>query len=105
MLDTTLYLLEELLESIEDQIQAAKKLDIENLTLATQRRQDLIFELEVEHDGQPMDLDDEILDLRDQIELADQRLLLILETVVQITKKTQESGSGLVYDKNGTIQT
>ena len=101
-MDTILYLFESLLEAIEEQIDAAKKLNTAALVRATERRQDLLFEIEVEQGGRRIEPDEELIDIKQQIEIADERLLNILETVVQITKKVE--GYEGMYSKKGELK-
>ena len=65
-METILYLFEALLETIEEQIDAAKKLDTTALARATERRQDLLFEIEVEQAGKVLDPDEELIDIKQQ---------------------------------------
>jgi len=101
-MDSVQYLLESLLETIEEQIEAAKKLDTEALSLATERRQDLLFELEVERNERYFEATDELIALKEDIDIADQRLMSILETVVEITKSME--GKESFYSKKGNLQ-
>ena len=101
MFDPLVHMLEELLSTVEEQIVAAKKLDVELLSEATERRQDLLFELEVERANRVIEVSDEALDLKEQIDLADERLIAILETVVNITKKVSGDFNNNVYSKKG----
>ena len=103
MFDPLVHMLKELLITVEEQIESAKKLDVELLAEATERRQDLLFELEVERANRIIDVSDEALDLKDQIDLADERLLAILETVVNITKKVNGDLDNKTYSKKGNI--
>ena len=101
-MDSVQYLLESLLETIEEQIEAAKKLDTEKLSLATERRQDLLFELEVERNDRYFEPTAELVALKEDIDIADQRLMSILETVVDITKSV--AGKESFYSKKGNLQ-
>ena len=101
MFDPLVNMLKELLSTVEEQIVAAKKLDVELLAEATERRQDLLFELEVERANRIIEVSDDALDLKDQIDLADERLIAILETVVNITKKVRGDFNNNVYSKKG----
>ena len=101
-MDSVQYLLESLLETIEEQIEAAKKLDTEKLSAATERRQDLLFELEVERNDRFFEPSDELVALKADIDNADQRLMSILETVVEITKSME--GKESFYSKKGNLQ-
>ena len=101
-METILYLFEALLETIEEQIDAAKKLDTAALARATERRQDLLFEIEVEQGGKIIDPDEELIDIKQQIDIADERLLNLLETVVQITKEVE--GLEGFYSKKGDLE-
>jgi len=100
-MEMVIYLLEALLETIETQIDAAKKLETTRLSEATERRQDLLFELEVERNNRYFEPTDELLDLKEQIDIADQRLLSILETVVKITDSM--NGKESFYSKKGNL--
>ena len=100
-MEMVIYLLESLLETIETQIDAAKKLDTTRLSEATERRQDLLFELEVERNNRYLEPTEELLDLKEQIDIADQRLLSILETVVKITDSM--NGKESFYSKKGNL--
>ena len=104
MYDPLMNMLQELLSIVEEQIEAAKSLDVELLADATERRQDLLFELEVERSNRIIDVSDEALDLKDQIDLADERLLAILETVVNITKAANGELDPQTYSKKGSIE-
>lgn len=101
IMESVVFLLESLLETIEAQIEAAKKLDTAALTQATERRQDLLFELEVERNSRYFTPDDDIIALKEEIDIADQRLMSILETVVQITKSVE--GNEAFYSKKGDL--
>ncbi len=103
MFDPLTNMLTELLSIVEEQIEAAKSLDVALLADATERRQDLLFELEVERSNRIIDVSDEALDLKDQIDLADERLLAILETVVNITKAANGELDPQTYSKKGNI--
>ena len=100
-MDSVKYLLESLLETIEDQIDSAKKLDPERLSIATERRQDLLFEIEVERNSRYFESNEELVALKESIDIADQRLLGILETVVEITKSME--GEESFYSKKGDL--
>ena len=100
-MEMVIYLLESLLETIETQIEAAKKLDTTRLSEATERRQDLLFELEVERNNRYLEPTEELLDLKEQIDIADQRLLSILETVVKITDSM--NGKESFYSTKGNL--
>ena len=104
MFDPLVNMLKELLSTVEEQIVAAKKLDVELLAEATERRQDLLFELEVERANRIIEVSDDALDLKDQIDLADERLLAILETVVNITKAASGDLDKQTYSKKGNIE-
>jgi hypothetical protein len=100
-MESVIYLLESLLETIEDQIDAAKKLDPARLSTATERRQDLLFEIEVERNSRYFESNEELIALKEEIDIADQRLLGILETVVEITKSME--GAESFYSKKGDL--
>jgi hypothetical protein len=101
-MDSVQYLLESLLETIEEQIEAAKKLNTDALSVATERRQDLLFELEVERNERYFESTEELVALKEEIDVADQRLMSILETVVDITKSMEAKES--FYSKKGNLE-
>ena len=100
-MDSVIFLLESLLETIEEQIDAAKKLDTERLSQATERRQDVLFELEVERNNRYFSADEEMIALKEEIDIADQRLMSILETVVQVARSVE--GNEAFYSKKGDL--
>ena len=51
-MNTAEYLLRRMIEVVEEQVNAAKKIDIKTLQDATERRQDLLFQLEIERESQ-----------------------------------------------------
>jgi hypothetical protein len=94
-------LLKHLLVTIEIQLDAAKKLNAESLQLATEKRQDLLFELELEQGR--VQKTDEIVSLLEQIEKLDQRLMDVLEIVSDACRSANPSKSPTTYDNTGKL--
>jgi hypothetical protein len=95
------YLLENLLETIHIQLDAAKKMDAERLTEATNRRQDLLFQidLEVPHTR----ITDYLVELQEEIAKLDDRLMAVLEVVNEACRTANPSKTPETYTSKGTI--
>ena len=74
-------LMENLLLCIKDQIKHAKALNGEALSEATAHRQDLLFELELEHKNNNVSVTERMKELHQEITTLDERLISILATV------------------------
>lgn len=95
------YLLEHLLETVHLQLEYAKKMDADKLKDATNRRQDLLFQLELEvvHTERT----DYLVELQQEIEKMDDRLMAVLEVVNDACKIANPSKSPETYTSKGTI--
>ena len=95
------YLLEHLLETIHLQLEFAKKMDADKLKEATNRRQDLLFQLELEvvHTERT----DYLVELQEEISKMDDRLMAVLEVVNEACKIANPSKSPETYTSKGTI--
>ena len=95
------HLLEHLLSTIEHQLTAAKKMDVDELQVATERRQDLLFQLEMEIGM--VEKTERIEELQTEIQHLDERLMAVLEIVNQACRLANPSKSATVYDAKGSI--
>ena len=95
------HLLEHLRSTVEHQLTAAKKMDIENLQVATERRQDLLFQLEMEV-GLVQETE-RVQKLQLEIQNLDERLMAVLEIVNNACRLANPSKSATVYDAKGSI--
>ena len=95
------YLLEHLLETIYVQLESAKKMDAERLKDATNRRQDLLFQLELEilHAKKT----DYLMELQQEITKVDDRLMAVLEVVNEACRIANPSKTPETYTSKGTI--
>ena len=95
-------LLHNILRIAETQLDAAKQMDVEKLTEATARRQDLLFELELES-GHVVS-SDELDKLREKLEMVDRRLLDVLKVVSNVCEVVNPPRSPTTYGSNGRIK-
>ena len=95
------YLLEHLLEIIHIQLEHAKKMDADQLKEATARRQDLLFQLELEiiHAQKT----EYLAELQQEIVNVDDRLMAVLEVVNEACRIANPSKSPETYTAKGTI--
>ena len=95
------YLLEHLLETIHVQLEHAKKMDAEKLKEATNRRQDLLFQLELEiiHAQRT----EYLVELQQEIEKVDDRLMAVLEVINEACRIANPSKTPETYTSKGTI--
>ncbi len=95
------YLLEHLLETAYKQLEHAKKMDADALSDATNRRQDLLFQLDLEiPHTQPTPYLEE---LQQHLKQIDERLMLVLEMVNDACRVANPSKSPETYTAKGTI--
>lgn len=95
------YLLEHLLETIHIQLEFAKKMDAQKLKEATDRRQDLLFQLELEIiNAQRTDY---LVELQQKISKIDDRLMAVLEVVNEACRIANPSKTPETYTSKGTI--
>lgn len=95
------HLLEHLAVTIEEQLDAAKKMDVERLQQATERRQDLLFQLEFECGF--VTSTDNITALQEAIEVLDSRLMAVLEVVNDACRAVNPSKTAETYNAKGSI--
>ena len=95
------YLLEHLLETIYIQLEYAKKMDADRLKEATDRRQDLLFQLELEiiHAQKT----EYLVELQQEITKVDDRLMAVLEVVNEACRIANPSKTPETYTVKGTI--
>ena len=95
------YLLEHLLETAHIQLEFAKKMDAEKLKEATDRRQDLLFQLELEiiHAQET----EYLMELKQEITKVDDRLMSVLEVVNDACRIANPSKTPETYTSKGTI--
>ena len=95
------YLLEHLLETSHIQLEYAKKMDAEGLKEATSRRQDLLFQLELEvvH----AEKTEYLLELQQEVTKIDDRLMAVLEVVNEACRIANPSKTPETYTAKGTI--
>jgi hypothetical protein len=95
------YLLERLLETAYIQLEHAKKMDAEKLKEATHRRQDLLFQLDLEapHTKPTAYLKE----LQTEIAKVDERLMAVLELVNNACQIANPSKTPETYTSKGTI--
>ena len=95
-------LLHNILKVAEVQLEAARKMDVEKLTEATARRQDLLFELELEN-GHVVSTE-ELDKIREKLELVDRRLMNVLKVVSNVCEVVNPPRSPTTYGSNGRIK-
>ena len=95
-------LLHNILKVAELQLEAAKKMDAELLSEATAKRQDLLFELELEQ-GHVVQTDD-INILREKLEKVDKRLMDVLKIVSDVCQVVNPPKTPTTYGSNGRIK-
>ena len=96
------YLLEHLLETIHIQLEYAKKMDADRLKEATDRRQDLLFQLELEiiHAQKT----EYLVELQQKLpKESDDRLMAVLEVVNEACRIANPSKTPETYTAKGTI--
>ena len=95
-------LLHNLLLVAEEQLRAAKKMDAYALQEATAKRQDLLFELELEK-GHVVK-SEEILALQEKLENIDNRLMDVLRIVSDTCQVLNPPKAPTTYTHKGTIK-
>ena len=95
------YLLEKLFETVYHQLGCAKEMDVDGLQESTHRRQDLLFQLDLEvpHTQKT----DYLEELQQAIAAMDERLMVVLEVVNDACRITNPSKSPDTYTSKGTI--
>ena len=97
------YLMRSMIEAAEQQIEAAKKLNPQHLQIATEHRQDLLFQLEIERKNGEIDVTDTLLELSSQLRAADDRLMALLKTVSDAAFQAGIGKKTTVYNARGKI--
>jgi sialic acid synthase SpsE len=95
-------LLTNILKVAKVQLEAAKAMDHEKLTQATEQRQDLVFELELER-GHVIE-SEEINILREKLERVDKRLMDVLKVISNVCQVVSPPKTPTVYGANGRIK-
>lgn len=86
----------------EEQLAAARKMDADALTEATNRRQDLLFELELEKGH--IEPSEEIKTLQERLENIDKRLMDVLQIVSDTCQVLNPPKAPTVYTQKGKIK-
>ena len=95
------YLLENLLETVYRQLGCAKSMDADGLQEATHRRQDLLFQLDLEVPH--VQKTEYLEELQKEIATMDERLMAVLEVVNDACRIANPSKSADTYTSKGTI--
>ena len=103
-MNTAEYLLRRMIEVAEEQVQAAKKIDIQALQLATERRQDLLFQLEIEKSNQEINITNVLQELSSELQSIDERLMAILGTLSNAAYEAGISRRVTTYSNTGKIK-
>ena len=98
------HLLASMIEAAEEQIEAARKLDPISLELATARRQDMLFELELERENNNINVTDLAKEQLGKLEQLDGRLMALLETVSLAAQRAGVGKTTPVYGSDGRVQ-
>ena len=103
-MNTTEYLLRRMIEVAEEQVNAAKKIDIKTLQDATERRQDLLFQLEIERESQEIDPTPILQELSSELQAIDERLMAVLGTLSNAAYEAGISRRVTTYSNTGEIK-
>ena len=103
-MNTAEYLLRRMLEVAEEQVKAAKKIDIQSLQSATERRQDLLFQLEIEKENHDIDVSSVMQELSSELQAIDERLMAILGTLSNAAYEAGISRRVTTYSNVGKIK-
>jgi negative regulator of sigma E activity len=100
-----LSLIEGSIEAAEQQLAAAKSLDLDGLKQATERRQDLNFELSLVK-LTPADIQEfpELRDLLSQLDLLDRRLTNVLGAAGEVFSALLPTSSPVTYAADGKLR-
>ena len=93
-----------IIDTVEEQIIAVRSMDIERLKEMTARRQDLVFELDLEHRNNTIRPTVYLKELAEKLEQQDVRFMAILETVANATKMAGVGKRVAVYGADGHVQ-
>ena len=97
------YLMRSMVDAAERQIDAAKTLNPEGLQIATEHRQDLLFQLEIERKNGAIAVTDTLLELSSQLRAADDRLMALLKTVSDAALKAGIGKKTTIYNSRGKL--
>ena len=103
-MNTAEYLLRRMIEVAEEQVNAAKKIDIKTLQDATERRQDLLFQLEIERESQEIHPTPILQELSSELQAIDERLMAILGTLSNAAYEAGISRRVTTYSNTGEIK-
>ena len=103
-MNTAEYLLRRMIEVAEEQVNAAKKIDIKTLQDATERRQDLLFQLEIERESQEIYPTPILQELSSELQAIDERLMAILGTLSNAAYEAGISRRVTTYSNTGEIK-
>jgi len=103
-MNTAEYLLRRMIEVAEEQVNAAKKIDIKTLQDATERRQDLLFQLEIERESQDIHPTAILQELSSELQAIDERLMAILGTLSNAAYEAGISRRVTTYSSTGEIK-
>ena len=93
-----------IIETVEEQILAVRSMDIERLKEMTSRRQDLVFELDLEYRNNTIRPTSYLKELTEKLEQQDVRFMALLETVANATKMAGVGKRASVYGADGHVQ-
>ena len=94
----------DMIEVSQRQLSAAKSLDGKALSMATARRQDLLFELEVARSEGIDEISDDAVEIARTLRRIDERLLNILESASLTFRSLLQRGSAPTYSADGRLQ-
>lgn len=99
-------LIEDSIACAEVQLDAARRLDAARLREATERRQDLLFEIEAEGaDRLRAETDEEVIELVQELRALDRRLERVLSSGVSVLRRAADAGRrAATYAPNGRIR-
>jgi hypothetical protein len=103
-MNTAEYLLRRMIETAEEQVTAAKKIDIKTLQEATERRQDLLFQLEIEKASLDLSPTPILQELSSELQAIDERLMALLGTLSNAAYEAGISRRVTTYSNTGEIK-
>ena len=103
-MNTAEYLLRRMIEVAEEQVGSAKKIEIKALQSATERRQDLLFQLEIEKENIEFKPTPILQELSSELQAIDERLMSILGTLSNAAYEAGISRRVTTYSNSGIIK-
>ena len=97
-------LLERLIKVAQQQIEVAKQLDPVRLEELTGERRDLLFELELEKENNNINVSPKLKELKEKLDVLDNRLIVILATVNKAMEGLKTSEAIKTYGANGRMK-